>query len=525
MYQMLIELLEVRFLMHNTLSDRLVFGRITTFGPTSAVDGFVHTTATLPVARSDLAAAAIGTKVFFAGGYSIVNQRTVERKQVDIYDEAKNRWSVAKLSEARDSIAAAVVGSKIMFAGGDIRSSTAANVSSDVVDIFDNLSGRWSTTRLPTSAFGMDSIVVGDQAFFYNGAVISKVGGTTITSPNIHTYIYDSRTGQWSSHQALGAGTAVGHKAFFADGNGEIQVYDCNTGKWFRKAGTGAGSFTLAAHVGSKAVFEGISSSGGGGVGVVYDSLLGTWSSVRRPSTDGQIQSVSVGSECLFIGGGPVPAGSIDGSNGVDVYNAITGSWSRSVCPTYPQQPAAVVGKVAMLHWFSGNSVAVYDGHSGAWSEAIVSPRAANSQTLVSGGRSVFVAGGSGDLGLGDNAKVDIFTDSHPASNLVGGVGLAADKDRSVRVQITNDGDADYDDPFKMAIYASIGTTLNSHAILIGHVRVDHPLASGATIQMKTNLNIPKGIRHGTYNLIAAAGPGPRKQMIIFGTQQGALTI
>ncbi len=65
---------------------------------------------------------------------------------VDIFDGNSGRWSTANLSVARFSLAATSLPNQglAIFAGGNIGDYS----SSKVVDIFDGNSGRWSTAVL-----------------------------------------------------------------------------------------------------------------------------------------------------------------------------------------------------------------------------------------------------------------------------------------------------------------------------------------------------------------------------------------
>ena len=93
------------------------------------------TTVTLSQARSDLSAASVGTKVFFAGG--TVGGSAGVSNVVDIYDNNTNTWTTATLSTARGQLIATSVGSKVFFAGG------VGNIFySSVVDIYDNSTRR-----------------------------------------------------------------------------------------------------------------------------------------------------------------------------------------------------------------------------------------------------------------------------------------------------------------------------------------------------------------------------------------------
>lgn len=69
----------------------------------------------LSVARANLAAAAAGTKIVFAGG----ENGSQVFDTVDIYDVSTKSWSSGPyLSVPRTALAGAATGSKIVFAGG-----------------------------------------------------------------------------------------------------------------------------------------------------------------------------------------------------------------------------------------------------------------------------------------------------------------------------------------------------------------------------------------------------------------------
>jgi hypothetical protein len=88
-------------------------------------------TATLYQARSDLEATCAGNLVLFGGGYI-----------VDVFNVTNNTWTIATLSQARSELAATSIDNRYaLFAGGADGSGP-----SNVVDIFDSLSGKWNTS-------------------------------------------------------------------------------------------------------------------------------------------------------------------------------------------------------------------------------------------------------------------------------------------------------------------------------------------------------------------------------------------
>ncbi|MFI5132244.1 MAG: Kelch repeat-containing protein [Chitinophagales bacterium] len=112
--------------------------------------------------RTGIAASALGSKVFFAGGsYTTA---------VDIYDESTNSWSAATLSQGRSEISATTAGNKIYFAGGIVSDFFGDTGISGTVDIFDGSTGTWSASYLKSARVGMASIATGNKIFWAGGA-------------------------------------------------------------------------------------------------------------------------------------------------------------------------------------------------------------------------------------------------------------------------------------------------------------------------------------------------------------------
>jgi hypothetical protein len=137
------------------------------YGESAAVDTYnsatgTWTAMTLPEGRSSAAATSDGGLAFFAGG------DTYSRRQgnhptavVNIYNSLTNSWSSAGLSQARDDIAAAAVGDNVIFAGGG-----GERAESDAVDIYNLVTQRWSKTTLPDANSLPTAFVLGRSVFF-----------------------------------------------------------------------------------------------------------------------------------------------------------------------------------------------------------------------------------------------------------------------------------------------------------------------------------------------------------------------
>ncbi len=137
-------------------------------------------TARLSAARYDLAAASVGTKALFAGGFTGGYSRVV-----DIYDASSNTWSNATLSQARSNLVAASLGSKVFFAGGQFNGPSITY--SDVIDIYDDLTGLWTNATLRQARSSLAVVSLESKMFFAGGefdsSMVDIYADLSITSP------------------------------------------------------------------------------------------------------------------------------------------------------------------------------------------------------------------------------------------------------------------------------------------------------------------------------------------------------
>jgi hypothetical protein len=195
----------------------------------------------LSIPRYGVAVASIGTKIFFAGGFTVYGYTpTSNVSTVDIYDVVTNLWSTAELSQARSTITTVVLGSKIFFAGGSANTSTGF---SSRVDIYDVISNAWSTTELSSGAIHLTAGATGNKVLFGGGF---REYGTSrrvdIYNVSTGTWIIDSLTNRVEEAvYGIGA-TVIGNKIYFAgaaqwawdfgENSSTINIYDAATGNW-----------------------------------------------------------------------------------------------------------------------------------------------------------------------------------------------------------------------------------------------------------------------------------------------------
>ncbi|KAI9503359.1 hypothetical protein BX070DRAFT_235051 [Coemansia spiralis] len=119
--------------------------------------------AMLSLPRSSIAAASVGHMAFFAGGRL---QNDTYTDVVDVFDRRTGKWSVSHLSMARSEIGAgSVSGRYAIFAGG--LDSTFKPLS--LVDVYDTKTNKWTTIHLDTPR--------GSPRIMDLGSVTAIVGG------------------------------------------------------------------------------------------------------------------------------------------------------------------------------------------------------------------------------------------------------------------------------------------------------------------------------------------------------------
>lgn len=153
------------------------------------------TTANLSQPRDGLASVSNGTKAFFAGGWRDVLP-PVYYDVVDIYDSSTKKWSTTKLSKARAFLSATSVGSKVFFAGG-----FDGTLDSDVIDIYDTNTNTWSVIHMSVERSYVAAASAGNKAFFGSGTQLyDPVKNLNAEGKTLDIIdVYDNNTGIWST--------------------------------------------------------------------------------------------------------------------------------------------------------------------------------------------------------------------------------------------------------------------------------------------------------------------------------------
>lgn len=284
----------------------------------------IHQTASLSYGRYSPAATTVGNKALFAGG----GAGSGDSNLVDIYDNSSGTWSTAKLSAPRYGMAATTVGNKAIFAGGGN-----GFTQTDIVDIYDDTTGKWSTAKLSQKRDSPVATTAGSKALFAGGNPSTAV-----------VDVYDDSNGRWSTttlpHPGPSVAASIGNMAFFAGSstggapNGIVDIYNATTGQWSSATLSHAAYFATATSVGNKIIFAaGFTGNGSNfsSIAVVYDVGSNQSSTVTLAQARIDLASTTVGEEAFFAGGEYQDGNGLNhASDVVDIYDAETDQWSTT---------------------------------------------------------------------------------------------------------------------------------------------------------------------------------------------------
>ncbi|HEX6890268.1 MAG TPA: kelch repeat-containing protein [Chryseolinea sp.] len=283
----------------------LLFGTSLLYAQFSSAD--------LTVPRKNLAATSVGNKALFAGGN---NQKNVNFTTVDIYDYLTGQWTTHVLSQFRHALGATSFGTKAFFAAGVGPGLLAT------VDVYDDskATNQWSSFSLATPRAHIGIAAAGGKVFFGGGQVSCNYCFTT------NVEVYDINAGQFVSSIAMRvargylSAVAVGTKVFFVGGldvNGayvdDVDIYDTSTNTWtYTDLPSGGRSHLTAVANGNKVFFAGGrhgTANGYTNAVDIYDVVTGNWETSKTLSqARGYLHSASIGDKVFFGGGywGPV---------------------------------------------------------------------------------------------------------------------------------------------------------------------------------------------------------------------------
>jgi len=177
------------------------------------------TIAHLSVPRYGITAVVVGNKILFAGGESgeLGDALYGFHSEVDIYDAATDSWSLSHVSEPQHNMSAAALGDKVFFAGGNTSSSAYTNK----VEIYDASANTWSLRTLSETK-ELTSVVAADGKVYFAGGHNYNNGNSFSNKIDI----YDQTSDAWTTAtltlpRATWGGISINNKIFWAGGNDE----------------------------------------------------------------------------------------------------------------------------------------------------------------------------------------------------------------------------------------------------------------------------------------------------------------
>jgi Secretion system C-terminal sorting domain/Kelch motif len=258
----------------------------------------------LPYNPSGYAFGAVGDKFFFAGG-KILGANTAK---VYIYDAVAGTWTSGDwLSVARNNPQTVTVGNKIFFIGGEIN----INVSqlSNVIDVYDNSTGTWSTLTTAQARKNAGIAVIGSKIIYAGGQPTNSLITSQLSKKVdiIDAALLTSNPGpDLSTPNAEMKSVVVGGTAIFVGGSTKVaEVYKESTGTWQSTTLPASGtniSFIQGAALGKKAYFAGASSADASKV-FIFNSETDMWSTHTLPNTHLEPAVASVGTKLIIAGG------------------------------------------------------------------------------------------------------------------------------------------------------------------------------------------------------------------------------
>ncbi len=157
----------------------------------------------MPFIPYDVGAGAIGSKLFIAGGLERSQTSSNPSNVVRIYDTVTQKWTyTASLSVARRDIQVIKVKNKLLFIGGftDNPNSTWDWTFYKNIDIYDEITGKWSTVFMKTGRVSPTVTVSGSKVLIVGG--INRLDFVSAAPTLFYTKsveIYDVDTDTWQT--------------------------------------------------------------------------------------------------------------------------------------------------------------------------------------------------------------------------------------------------------------------------------------------------------------------------------------
>jgi len=251
--------------------------------------------ASMPTARTGLAAAAVGGTIYAIGGSNGSSLATVEA-----YDSATSTWTVkASMPTARAWLAVAVVGGTIYAIGGDDGADLAT------VEAYDIATNTWTPkASMPTARRGLTAAAV--------GGTIYAIGGESYLTT---VEAYDTAANTWTTKASMSVArgylsAAVVGGTIYAIGGitsvsmaATVEAYDPASNAWTTKASMPTARDQLAAATVGGTIYV-VGGAWGAEKVEAYDHATNTWmTNDPLPTACAGLAAAVVGGTIYAVGG------------------------------------------------------------------------------------------------------------------------------------------------------------------------------------------------------------------------------
>jgi N-acetylneuraminic acid mutarotase len=187
------------------------------------------TKAPMPTPREDLAAVSVGSKIYAIGGYNPLTGFAVATVQA--YNPSTNRWATrAPMHTARAGLAAAVGSDGKIYAigGWNTKNGFNDNIALATVEAYNPATNSWTTKRsMPTARYFLAAAAVGGKIYAFDGVDTST---NTVTAAEV----YAPATNIWKAVAPLPGGgleglaaASLGNKVYVIGGaDVDFQAYN-----------------------------------------------------------------------------------------------------------------------------------------------------------------------------------------------------------------------------------------------------------------------------------------------------------
>ena len=284
-----------------------------------------------PIARTEVAAAAVGKKIYLLGGFSeptVSNMKDLSiMTLVEEYDTVTDRWSSkAPLPQGLHHVGIGVIGDRIYVIGGFTQSLLSVWKAVSTVYVYDPARDAWTEAAPMPSARGALAVAAVDGTLY-------AIGGYDGTDNTAAVEVYDPVHNKWSTRAPLpiprdhltaasvkGLVYAIGGRLSrdYRKNLSVVHAYDPSTDRWTRIADlpTARSGITSGVIAEKIYVLGGESPEGTFATNEAYAPALHRWDEMApMPTARHGLGSAVVDDHLYVLSGGPSPGGSFSRVN------------------------------------------------------------------------------------------------------------------------------------------------------------------------------------------------------------------